>query len=65
MIRTEELLHAGQVFAFTAPNSLQQPQNGSPLSWYSRKLGFDFTRRHGLGVRAVGKPAKLPHCVKH
>lgn len=48
-----------QVFAFTAPYSLQQPEAGAPGSWYSRQAAYDFTRKHGLAVRAVGESCWL------
>lgn len=43
-------------FTFTAPYSLAAPKETSqpPLDWYNQETAYDFLKKHGLAVRAVG-----------
>eukprot|EP00005_Dracoamoeba_jomungandri_P005859 CAMPEP_0174260376 /NCGR_PEP_ID=MMETSP0439-20130205/9672_1 /TAXON_ID=0 /ORGANISM="Stereomyxa ramosa, Strain Chinc5" /LENGTH=419 /DNA_ID=CAMNT_0015344607 /DNA_START=8 /DNA_END=1267 /DNA_ORIENTATION=- len=51
VLRSNEVL-----FAFTAPYSMKTDKKGStnPLPHFQAELAFDFFKKHGLGVRAVG-----------
>ena len=44
------------LFAFTAPYSCRtdKAESRPPLPWYDNEVAFEFSKRHGLAVRALG-----------